>query len=522
MVNYLLSENAIYPWTNYENIKFRGYFFIGNDLYRGREAVEKIKNMIDDSSFDDTISQLNGAFSVIYESQNKVMIAVDVIRSLPLFYSKKDGAFIISDNANLVYDELECVTFDKISVEEFKSTERFVTGPNTLFCQIKQVQAGEIVELCKMLKKIKRYFYYDYSIRDIKVNDFKELSTEFERVFTSVSNRLTKLLDGRTAVVPLTGGTDSRELLFMLYKVGYKNVVCFTVGKKGNREAKIAEKIAEHFNYKWYNVDYTRKKWRDYSKSKDIQTYRKYCSNFSSLPHFLDILAVKELKGKGIIPLDSIFIPGHTGVINGGNLIKEFLEPKVVTFDRMKEVSMKQHYKNLNISDKLVERINSYFKNRNCKTNNEMEAQVFSFEMKERQAKFICNSIRVYEFLEYEWLLPLCDREFLEFMKRVPLNLKFEKKFIRDYIGIKTIESTSDDTIYVRVSRFIRDISPIRIAIRKASKIIKYFTDILQTGGLYGFRQYIKVFIRSNENFTVNTIECRVYLNSLREKSDNK
>lgn len=499
-------------------LKFRGYFFVGEVVYSEKLAIEKLKIMINEHGFNETVKRLNGSFSIIFESETEFMFAVDVIRSLPLFYSIEDDIVSVSDSANTLYDKLNYVTFDQISVEEFKLTQRFVTGDNTLFSQIKQVQAGEIVSISKSNGQLKKIFYYDYSSRGIPLDNYDELKKGFDNILVNVSNKLIKLLKNRTAVIPLTGGTDSRELLYILNRVGYRNVICFTAGKKGNKEAKIAKQIAEYFKYKWYEVEYTKDKWKSYSKSEEIQTYRKFCSNLSSLPHFLDILAIKELSEKGLIPLDSVIIPGHTGVIIGGNLFENFLKDDLVSFSEMKQLIKMRHYKTNKLSNQLNERIDSYFEYKEFKSNFEMEAEVFSFEMRERQIKFICNSVRVYEFLGYEWLLPLCDKDIMEFMSNVSLNMKYHKKFVRQYMGIKSIESTSDETTYIKLSKFIRNIKPIRIVIRKLSKVIKYNSDILQTGGLYGFIEYLKTYLISNEYFDFNTLESKVYLESLKEK----
>jgi len=49
-------------------------------------------------------------------------------------------------------------------------------------------------------------------------------------------------------------------------------------------------------------------------------------------------------------------------------------------------------------------------------------------DWQERQAKFIVNSVRVYEFWGYEWRIPLWDNQLMDFFSGVPLKLRLEKK----------------------------------------------------------------------------------------------
>lgn len=51
-----------------------------------------------------------------------------------------------------------------------------------------------------------------------------------------------------------------------------------------------------------------------------------------------------------------------------------------------------------------------------------------------RQAKFIVNSLRVYEFLGYEWRIPLWDSELMNFWSKVPLKYRIKKELYDEYL----------------------------------------------------------------------------------------
>ncbi|WP_269848621.1 asparagine synthase-related protein [Methanosarcina horonobensis] len=53
------------------------------------------------------------------------------------------------------------------------------------------------------------------------------------------------------------------------------------------------------------------------------------------------------------------------------------------------------------------------------------------FDSNERQAKFIINSVRVYEFFGYEWRIPLWDAELMEFFLRVPIEHRINRNLYK-------------------------------------------------------------------------------------------
>jgi asparagine synthase (glutamine-hydrolysing) len=526
VVKLLLSDTKVYPWTKANDIAFRGYFITGGDLYKDSNAIKYIEARLKVTSFQDILSELNGAYSLIYSNATGVHAATDRVRSLPLFYSCHREDFYISDQATMLYKNLPTVTFDNVSVEDFQKNNLFVSGKHTLFQEINQLQAGEWLFWNSNTYELSQDDYFLHAEGKISSKNQQELAEEFKAVFSEACENLKLALDGRTAVVPLSGGVDSRELLLMLHTIRYDKVLCFTYGRKGNQECRIAQKLADYFGYPWIEVVYTRKLWRslkDYQNGTFFNDYLTYAGNYAGLPHVQDLLAVKILKEQGAIPKDSVFMPGHTGTITGGNLNPVFLEERVLTRVDTIGALMSRYYKSNNretLSDNLYTRIDSYFAENGYRTNSESEAQHHNFSMRERQAKFIINSVRVYEYLGYEWLLPLCDRGFLDFMKGLPLPFKHNKKFIRDFMGLKSIKSTSDETLYKRIARLVRGIAPLRMISRKLSRLLDYFLSTTQTGGLYGWAKYSKGVITGDEHFSGNVLASQRYLSLIKEKKN--
>jgi asparagine synthetase B (glutamine-hydrolysing) len=53
----------------------------------------------------------------------------------------------------------------------------------------------------------------------------------------------------------------------------------------------------------------------------------------------------------------------------------------------------------------------------------------------ERVAKFIVNSVRVYEFFGYSWRMPLWDNELIGFFSQVPLKFRIDEYLYIKYAG---------------------------------------------------------------------------------------
>jgi asparagine synthase (glutamine-hydrolysing) len=250
-------------------------------------------------------------------------------------------------------------------------------------------------------------------------------------------------------VVPLSGGLDSRIIVAMLKRLGAEDVICFTYGKKGNREAEISRQVAEALGYRWYFVEYTKEKLYDNYRSDDMQRYLEYGGNLVSLPVIQDFLAVKELKEEGKIPGNAVIVPGHSGdMLAGSHIPLDYDQSQVYTFGKFLEDSLKKHY-NLWKWDKtefgpiFEGKIRKYAGDISVHDNESCANAIELFDFNERQAKFIINSVRAYEFFGYQWRIPLWDAELMDFFSNVDLKQRIQQRlyicFVRHRLFIDTL-----------------------------------------------------------------------------------
>lgn len=387
------------------------------------------------------LHQLNGNFAIVSKYSDRLFAAVDQCRSIPLFYGQKDRCFFLSDDAQWIRLQVGDSDLDPLSIKEFMLTG-YVTGPNTLFPNVKQLQAGEClwVQIRMDKPELTTHRYYRWIHGDYFNASEEELCVAMDRVHLRVFERLLETTKGYTIIIPLSGGYDSRLIATMLKRLGRDDVICFSYGKANNWESKISQQVSTTLGYPWLFVPYTRKKWREWFNSSELFEYTWFGSGLCSLEHTQDFPAVWTLKQQGYLPENSIFVPGHTGdFISGGHLSKDWGKTgKIDNFKLLSWINQK-HYAywkldyqrfSMNFASKILSSL--FLESWN--TFDEMASLYESWEWQERQSKFIINSVRVYEFWGYEWRIPLWDKELMDFWAKVPLKYRIGKNLYNKYV----------------------------------------------------------------------------------------
>ncbi|MFN8255230.1 MAG: asparagine synthase C-terminal domain-containing protein [Bacteroidales bacterium] len=419
-----LCHNNGFKWLNRLNIWFKGFIFNGNKLMDEDSVFAELVQINDLKDFKNWLLKSNGCFSIVLKSEKGVFAAVDSIRSLPLFYKLAEGEIFITDNP-INEDKF---WFDEISVEASieLETAAYVTGNKTLFKNIYQLQAGEFLFFCQ--NKIVTEFYSGCDAIQITNKDFSSLMNQLQLFLNNSFHRLLISLKGRQAVIPLSGGYDSRLIALMLKKSGHRKIVSFTYGRKGNLELENSKKTADVLNIPWIFIDYNDTLTSGYLNDDTFKKYIHFAGKACSMFYMQDYFAVKYLHDNKLIESDAVFIPGHSGDFIAGSHLRENLSftkdktiiKKAVFSATFKQNNYKKHRKLLETS------IDNFIINVKGK---EYGYQIFEYwDLLERQAKFIVNSASVFDFFGYEFRLPYWDRELVDFFQTVPFEFKLYKK----------------------------------------------------------------------------------------------
>jgi asparagine synthase (glutamine-hydrolysing) len=303
-------------------------------------------------------------------------------------------------------------------------------GAETLFKGLSQMQCGQAILLKKASEKPEIKNYHQFSTDTFLELPEKELYQQANRIFNNTLRRLIISLEGKTAVVPLSGGFDSRWIAAGLKMQGYEKVICYTYGKKlQNKEYELSKKVAERLQYPWVFVEYTSELLnKSYLQTQTFQDYVEFMGHGTSMFFLQEYFAVSYLKEHKLVPDDAVFIPGHSGDLIGGSQIIKTFNPDISWGeipDRFLKVKNIYHPASKETKKKLEEQYKPWLLQRA----NHHPASVFeALDIQEKIAKVIFNSSLVFDFFGYEKRFPFWDLALLQFFLKLPFEYRVMKK----------------------------------------------------------------------------------------------
>ncbi|MDD1676113.1 MAG: asparagine synthase [Methanomicrobiales archaeon] len=388
----------------------------------------------DPGAIPEFLSRLYGEFAIVIESDQRITGIVDPIRSIPLFYASSGDAAVLSDDAWYLRSRFGGM-FDEISGIEFLLTG-FVSGSRSLLDTIFQVPAGTFITITKTTAVHPPTPYRPFLHSNFLTGSAEELTHVLDGVLSQIFDRLIQSTIERKKqiVVPLSGGIDSRLVVGTLKEKGCRDIICFSYGRRTDRNAEISRIVAESLGYPWHFVDMDPDEWYRTYVSEEMVEYQRYAGNFASLPHLQDYIAVRELRRRKILPDNAVFVPGHTGMIAGGRVPDEYSQGMHCTRERFLQDCIRRHYNLWDWSAAepalrplIEERILEQIGNITFSDGESCANAIEFFDFNERQAKFIVNSLRIYEYFGYAWKLPFSDPQLIDFFLRVPLKYRIRK-----------------------------------------------------------------------------------------------
>lgn len=425
------------------NSFFSGYFFRGLRLYRGEEAFSLLEERLAEGNVREELRSFSGSFYYVHTNgAGGSILVTDQVRSRPLFISHDaEGEMILSDVYGLpeLYGRGE--EMDEGAAMQVR-TLGYVVGKNTLLKNFRQVTAGSIVEVCRD-EVVGEECYLDFFTPETADKDVlcKQLLAAYDRAF----ERTIAYLGGRQALVPLSGGIDSRFVLLGLVKKGYKNVLAYTYGKDVSGEALISQKVAEAVNVRWEFVPYVPKQMRKLHSEK-MGGIARIAGNVSSLPIVSGWYALSCLKQNGVIEEGAVNLMGHSAASIGEELTRKELPGEgTISKNRMvesyMEIAAMFTKETLPHRDGIIARL--------CEEVTEKESEL---EWKDaytwmkrlyyfgRHANYLLNTVKVEESLGLDWYCPLVDREVHSIWNTsVPREFadsrRLYREVIREYCG---------------------------------------------------------------------------------------
>lgn len=433
-----ISDNSVYHWCCGNNVFVRGYAFKGDTLFRDAALAECFSTAKDALCAVNLIKELDGFFSVIILFENEAFAAVDHLRSMPLFYCRdKDANWTITDS--LSTDKLKGFELDKNSLQQFRYALE-VIGRDTLLKGVRQLQAGEYAVFGN---EVMTDYWWQFSYAKNQIEDknaaIEFLHNENEKMF----RRLIKVLDGRTAVIPLSGGHDSRYIAYYLKKLGYDKVIAYSYGRKDNEESTVAAQVAKALGIPFYFIEYEKKSARKWAKQ-HFNSYLSLAGNAVSVPCIQETYAVFRLLEDGIASKDCVFVPGYGGsYLDGATIIEKLLDDKAYSMDLLTEALLEEHFfearrfgKKTEVRDEIGERaiISDYLQAHKDRFSRDEANEIYEkFGYMERQAKFVMNAPRTYEYYGFQWATPEFERRQIEIWTNINYKLRYQRHLFFEY-----------------------------------------------------------------------------------------
>jgi asparagine synthase (glutamine-hydrolysing) len=414
-------KDPVYRWYVQDGVAVRGYACLPDDTWvQGAGLAAFFSDAVNQKTFAEKVHALNGSFAVVIDKAQFFAVAVDRLRTFPVFYYDLGEKVFITDHL-----EADAPHLNPDAVPAFRALY-CTEGSSTLLQGWRQLLAGQYI----WVEKAAHHSwpdptqYYLHAVQEKWTS--KELTTDaINAVHKSVMKRQVASTAGRPVAILLSGGYDSRWLIAE-WRVRHKGpLYAITYGKSRSYDTITAEQIARKLLVKWLYVPYA-PSLLDHFDGKGWAHYHDFNHTAVSTPYEQDFFAIQYIKEQGWIPDDTIIVPGFCGDLLGGSIFDVFkhewslqgmgkfiaekygvdlipeLPPSMAITDRESFWDAWQHWFVVN-----------------------------------RVSKFLVNGVRAYSCFGYEWRLPLWDNELVDFWYKVPLKKRIGQDLYEDWLWMK-------------------------------------------------------------------------------------
>ena len=441
------------------SIWVRGQAHLGNEHFGTKALAERFATVALEGSvegLDELVSSLNGTWAVVVKCGEWVYLATDHLRSIQILYRVDGDALYVFDDME-DFRKTHKLVFDEDCVQEYLSSG-YVYGNRTLYKETYSLQAAERVWVGERscvdgggknsrvehverveggkwkvsstaLRKIEkrlgqvvveswRYWRYVPNINKPVATD-GALVERIDNTFLAAMRRLVESVGNKRIIVPLSGGYDSRLIVNYLYLLGVKNVLCYTYGVKGNGESRCSKEVASRLGYEWHFVEYTNENRTVLLNDVKADACFRYMCNGTNRYCNQEHIAIQALKDSDVLNSEmDVIVPGYYFDFLAGSKVN----PRANNLFAASEMCQwennfypKGHFR------KSIKAIQSVFDE-----HDDLSPKVFyeGWAWQERLAKFIVNNVRDYEWLGFEWRLPLCDRDLYDLWLSLPYSLR--------------------------------------------------------------------------------------------------
>ena len=433
-------KNNSYKWSSYCNSYFKGYIQNSdNSVLREIEAIRFFLEADNYESFKEKLKKCYGLYSVVIHKNNELWCAVDIARSMPIYYSV-DGNYLSDDSEFL----REKINVSRDAVNPLRLLELyqtfFLAYNNTVYDCINQLSAGQCLKLSDKKLSVEYYYTHISPEENIAPNDALKLLNMHTK---KMMMRLKSIVGDRTILLSLSGGHDSRYLAYSLKMHGFNNVICYTYGRNDSTEVKMAQKIALSLEYRWINVEYKDNEIKSLIEEK-CTPFWEYSLQHDYTSYLQNYLSVKKIKESSIVPDNSVFITGLCNDMPTGQYIPDELSIRKYSFtnEGLVQYLFEQRFYRLKMEDEaesfFKEEIEKDLFNRNLSVTDYQSFihAVDSVTTDYDHSRRFLKMNNAFDYFGYEWLLPCWDKDLLNFWYGININYRLKQKLYNQYLSM--------------------------------------------------------------------------------------
>jgi len=425
-------------WHNRNNVWVTGFIRIGSKYLRDVELLDYFSRIDTITKFKQSLYVANGQFSVVIRTSDEIWAATDRLRNYPIFYSVFNDQYILSDDCYKLVEMQQGKRFNKEAFDSFLLSG-YVMNNLTLIDNIFQIEAGEYIVFGNSLS---RSFYHDISNMIVTEIDFMTAVNDLHRILYDLFKNHFLALSDKFIAIALSGGFDSRLVAAMCSKFHPGNVIFYTYGIENNIEVPAAKEVAKRLGIRWINIIYDSELIEGFLDDKVFMEYFPYASNLSSMFFLQEYFAVKFLKDNRIVPDNCVFMQGSSGDMLAGAHLTPAMKFKVDE-NHMTRLIFKEFFRLIKPDSQKESNIRKMIRDKVPDGKTEAWKGFENWDQKERQAKFIINSARVFSYFGFNYVLPLWDNLLMDFFSTIPFKYKLDKK-LYDYVLTEYIFKDSD------------------------------------------------------------------------------
>jgi len=251
-------KSGVYSWIDGEIYNLNEILELFQ--YNSKTFSELLIDAYHNKQLEKVLSKIDGCFTAILYDKSELKLISDRYGMKPLYLWNNEGNFAwVSEIKALL--ALKCFKpeIDTQAINCFLDIGYFL-GDNTWFKDVKLINAASIITYSLKRRKIieeKRYWKWS-SIKPQTIN-FNEAVVMLDILLQTAVKKRVKI-DEKLGV-SLSGGLDSRLNIGIINQINDLDVMCFTFGKKGCDDIKIARMVSLIKNNVHYVFELNQENW---------------------------------------------------------------------------------------------------------------------------------------------------------------------------------------------------------------------------------------------------------------------